>query len=78
MQALLDRIIDNPERCESIASGKELYEIAKNLLGLKVTKSMSKGDLCKAVKRAVQSAHVHNAPAQIAPTMEFEEKHEIE
>jgi len=66
MQSLLDRIIANPERCESIASGKELYEIAKNLLGLKVTKSMSKGNLCKAVKRAVQSA----------PVIEFEEKRE--
>ena len=75
MQALLDRIIANPERCESIASGKDLYEIAKNLLGLKVTKSMSKGDLCKAIKRAVQSAPVQSAPIR---NMEFEEKREIE
>ena len=90
MQALLDQIIADPARCESIASGKELFEIAKNLLGLKVTKSMSKGDLCKAVKRAVQGApvqstHVHNVPVHNAPvhnaphnTYELEEKREIE
>jgi len=56
MQALLDQIRANPERCERIASQKELYEIAKDILGLKVNKSTSKGDLCKAITRAISSS----------------------